>query len=54
MAARTLRLRKDVLTELSDGELEGLGGGDAITYPWCPAVRLTMPFLTCLFRCTEA
>jgi hypothetical protein len=50
---RTLHLRKDVLTELTDGELAALAGADAITAPGCPAVRLTMPLLTCLFKCTE-
>ena len=53
---RTLRLRTEMLTELvelSDSELGALAGADAITVPGCPAVRLTMPLLTCLFRCTE-
>lgn len=52
---RTLSLRKDVLTALSDDELAALGGGEAITAPWCPVIvgRVTMPLLTCLFKCTE-
>ena len=45
---RTLRLRRDVLAELSDDELDLVGGVQAIT-PACPS----MPLLTCLFRCTE-
>lgn len=52
---RTLRLRKDVLTELSDSELALLAGGDSITHPWCPVIAVrTMPLYTCLFVCTEA
>ncbi len=52
---RTLRLRKDVLTQLTDSELESLGGGDSITYPRCPVIVVrTMPLYTCLIVCTEA
>ncbi|HEX8002783.1 MAG TPA: hypothetical protein VF519_08815 [Mycobacteriales bacterium] len=50
---RSLRLRKDVLTELCDAELEEVGGGDALSGASCPACIRTTPLLTCLFKCTE-
>jgi hypothetical protein len=52
---RTLRLRKDVLTELTDSELAAVDGGHAITQPQCPTIVIrTMPLYSCLFVCTEA
>lgn len=50
---RTLHLRKDVLAELTEHELEAVAGADAVTLPRCVVVQ-TMPLLTCLFVCTEA
>ena len=49
MTKRTLRLRKDVLVELTADELDIVGGAQAIT-PKCPS----FPLYTCLFVCTEA
>jgi hypothetical protein len=48
MTKRTLRLRKDVLTELTADELGFVGGIQELT-PKCPS----FPLLTCLFVCTE-
>jgi len=50
---RTLRLRKDVLVELSELELEAVAAADAATLPRCIVLQ-TMPLYSCLFVCTEA
>lgn len=47
---RTLRLHKDVLTELSERELEAVAGADVATIPHCIVIRTT-PLYTCLFVC---
>ena len=50
---RALRLRKDVLTELSESELGAVAGADAATRPACFEIN-SMPLYSCLFKCTEA
>ena len=49
---RTLRLRRDVLTELTESELGALVGAEQATRPACFEVR-TLPLYSCLFICTE-
>jgi len=49
MTKRTLRLRKESLVELTESELDFVGGIQELT-PKCPS----FPLYTCLFVCTEA
>jgi len=51
---RTLRLRKEILTDLSASELEAVAAAaETPTRPACFAIG-SMPLYTCLFKCTEA
>ena len=51
---RTLRLRKEILTELSASELEAVAGAaETPTRPACFEIG-SMPLYTCLFKCSEA
>lgn len=52
MKNRTLHLRKDVLAELAQDELEAVAGAEAVTimsvcYGICPS----WPVISCLIKC---
>ncbi len=52
MNKRSLRLRKEVLTELANDELGAVVGADAVTINTiCYGVCPTWPIYTCRIRC---